>query len=99
MYDGENRPAGYPFTIYLIDSLKKVKVQIKDANDLVLRNLTFTVDSGFNRQYWGYEQKGMRGVGMPKLGGAGGGRGGRRGGGGSGDAPGCARCGGDSRQS
>jgi len=90
MYDGENRPTGYPFTVYLIDSLKKVKVQIKDANDLIVRNLTFTVDSGFNRQYWGYEQKGMRGAGMPKLGGAGGGfggrgGGGRRGGGGAGE--------------
>ena len=71
MYDGTNRPAGYPFTVYLIDSLKKVKVQIKDAQDSVIRNLTFKVDSGFNRQYWGFEQKGKRGAGMPKTGGGG----------------------------
>jgi hypothetical protein len=72
MYDGTNRPAGYPFTVYLVDSLKKVKVQIKDAQDSVIRNLTFKVDSGFNRQYWGFEQKGKRGAGMPKAGGGGG---------------------------
>ena len=74
MYDAENRPAGYPITVYLIDSLKKVKVQIKDAQDSVIRNLTFKVDTGFNRQYWGFEQKGKRGAGMPKAGGGGGGR-------------------------
>ena len=73
MYDGTNRPAGYPLTVYLVDSLKKVKVQIKDAQDSVIRNLTFKVDSGFNRQYWGFEQKGSRGAGMPKTA-AGGGR-------------------------
>jgi hypothetical protein len=72
MYDGTNRPAGYPFTVYLIDSLKKVKVQIKNTQDSVIRNLTFKVDSGFNRQYWGFEQKGKRGAGMPKAGGGGG---------------------------
>ena len=71
MYDGTNRPAGYPLTVYLIDSLKKVKVQIKDAQDVVVRNLTFKVDSGFNRQYWGFEQKGKRTAGMPKTGGGG----------------------------
>ena len=91
MYDGENRPTGYPITVYLVDSSKKVKVQIRDVNDVAIRNLSFTVDTGFNRQYWGYEQKGTRGAGMPKLGGAGGfggrggGGGGRRGGGGAGE--------------
>ena len=71
MYDGTNRPKGYPFTVYLIDSVKKVKVQIKDAQDSVIRNLTFKVDSGFNRQYWGFEQKGKRAAGMPKSGASG----------------------------
>ena len=74
MYDAENRPSGYPFTIYLIDSVKKVKVQIKDAQDSVIRNLSFKVDSGFNRQYWGFEQKGKRAAGMSKVGGGGRGR-------------------------
>ena len=74
MYDGTNRPAGYPFTVYVQDSIKKVKVQIKDAQDSVIRNLTFKVDSGFNRQYWGFEQKGKRAAGMSKVGGGGRGR-------------------------
>ena len=78
MYDGENRPGGYPISVYLIDSLKRVKVQIKDANDKDIRNLTFRVDSGLTKNYWGYEQKGKRGAGMPKMGGAGGFGGGRR---------------------
>ena len=77
MYDGENRPSGYPISVYLIDTLKKVKVQIKDANDKEIRNLSFKVDSGLTKNYWGYEQKGKRGAGMPKMGG-GGGFGGRR---------------------
>jgi photosystem II stability/assembly factor-like uncharacterized protein len=71
MYDAENRPSGYPFTVYLMDTVKKVKLQIKDAQDSVIRNLTFKVDSGFNRQYWGFEQKGKRTAGMPKVGGGG----------------------------
>jgi photosystem II stability/assembly factor-like uncharacterized protein len=71
MYDAENRPSGYPFTVYLMDTVKKVKVQIKDAQDSVIRNLTFKVDSGFNRQYWGFEQKGKRAAGMSKVGGGG----------------------------
>ena len=74
MYDADNRPSGYPFTIYVMDSVKKVKLQIKDAQDSVIRNLTFKVDSGFNRQYWGFEQKGKRAAGMSKLGGGGRGR-------------------------
>ena len=78
MYDGENRPSGYPISVYLIDSLKKVKVQIKDANDKEIRNLSFKVDTGLTKNYWGYEQKGKRGAGMPKMGGAGGFGGGRR---------------------
>ena len=77
MYDGENRPSGYPISVYLIDSLKKVKVQIKDVNDKEIRNLSFKVDSGLTKNYWGYEQKGKRGAGMPKMGGGGFG-GGRR---------------------
>ena len=73
MYDGENRPGGYPVSIFLMDSIKSVKVQIKDANDKDIRNLTFKVDSGLTKNYWRYEQKGTRGAGMPKLGSGGGG--------------------------
>jgi hypothetical protein len=57
-----------------MDSVKKAKVQIKDAQDSIIRNLSFKLDSGFNRNYWGFEQKGKRGPGAPKAGGGGFGR-------------------------
>jgi hypothetical protein len=71
MWDAPNKPTGLPITVYLTDSTKKVKVQIKDINDQVIRNLTFKVDSGLNRNYWGFEQKGKRAAGAPKTGGGG----------------------------
>ena len=71
MWDAPNRPTGLPISIFLNDTLKKVKVQIKDIQDSVIRNLSFKVDSGLNRNYWGYEQKGKRGAGAPKTGGGG----------------------------
>jgi photosystem II stability/assembly factor-like uncharacterized protein len=36
-----------------------------DKNELI-RTLRWTVDSGFNRQYWGFEEKGVRQPGSPK---------------------------------
>jgi hypothetical protein len=74
MWDAPNKPTGMPITIYSMDSVKKAKVQIKDAQDNVIRNLSFKLDSGFNRNYWGFEQKGKRGAGAPKSGGGGFGR-------------------------
>ncbi|MBK9570944.1 MAG: hypothetical protein IPO53_14250 [Chitinophagaceae bacterium] len=41
-------------------------VRIYNANKELIRTLRWTVDSGFNRQYWGYEEKGMRQPGSPK---------------------------------
>jgi hypothetical protein len=72
MWDAPNKPTGLPISVYLTDSTKKVKVQIKDINDQVIRNLSFKVDSGLNRNYWGFEQKGKRAAGAPKTGGGGG---------------------------
>jgi photosystem II stability/assembly factor-like uncharacterized protein len=74
MWDAPNKPTGLPITIYSMDSVKKAKVQIKDAQDSVIRNLSFKLDSGFNRNYWGFEQKGKRAAGAPKAGGGGFGR-------------------------
>ena len=74
MWNAPNKPTGMPITIYSIDSVKKAKVQIKDAEDKVIRNLSFKLDSGFNRNYWGFEQKGKRAAGAPKAGGGGFGR-------------------------
>jgi hypothetical protein len=36
-----------------------------DKNELI-RTLRWNVDSGFNRQYWGMEEKGFRQPGSPK---------------------------------
>jgi hypothetical protein len=74
MWDAPNKPLGLPITVYTTDSTKKAKVQIKDSRDSVIRNLTFKIDTGFNRTYWGFEQKGNRAAGAPKSGGGGGGR-------------------------
>ena len=74
MWDAPNKPTGMPITIYSTDTVKKAKVQIKDAEDNVIRNLSFNIETGFNRNYWGFEQKGKRGAGAPKTGGGGGGR-------------------------
>ena len=71
MWDAPNKPLGLPITIYTTDSTKKAKVQIKDSKDAVIRNLTFKIDTGFNRNYWSFEQKGNRAVGAPKTGGGG----------------------------
>ena len=74
MWDAPNKPLGLPITVYTTDSTKKAKVQIKDSRDSVIRSLTFKIDTGFNRTYWGFEQKGNRAAGAPKSGGGGGGR-------------------------
>jgi photosystem II stability/assembly factor-like uncharacterized protein len=74
MWDAPNKPTGMPITIYSMDTVKKAKVQIKDADDKVIRNLSFKLDAGFNRNYWGFEQKGKRGPGAPKTAGGGFGR-------------------------
>ncbi len=75
MWDAPNKPTGMAISIYSTDTVKKAKVQIKDAMDSVIRNLNVKLDSsGLNRSYWGFEQKGKRGAGAPKSGGGGFGR-------------------------
>jgi photosystem II stability/assembly factor-like uncharacterized protein len=41
-------------------------VRIFDADNKLIRTLRWTVDTGFNRQYWGMEEKGFRFPGTPK---------------------------------
>ncbi|HEY6063450.1 MAG TPA: hypothetical protein VIV35_07560 [Chitinophagaceae bacterium] len=41
-------------------------VRIYNANNELIRTLRWNVDSGFNRQYWGMEEKGVRQPGSPK---------------------------------
>ncbi len=41
-------------------------VRIFNANNELIRTLRWSIDSGFNRQYWGMEEKGVRQPGSPK---------------------------------
>jgi hypothetical protein len=41
-------------------------VRIYNSNNELIRNLRWPVDSGFNRQYWGMEEKGFRNPGSNK---------------------------------
>lgn len=43
-----------------------VMVRIYNANNELIRTLRWSIDSGFNRQYWGMEEKGVRQPGSPK---------------------------------
>ena len=57
-----------------------INVKIFNDKNQVIRNLKWKADTGYNRQYWGFEEKGYRNAGAPKTGGT---SGGRRGGGGA----------------
>ena len=41
-------------------------VRIYNANNELIRTLRWNIDSGFNRQYWGMDEKGFRQPGSPK---------------------------------
>ncbi len=87
IWDADNRPANAPISYFIKASsdtsakAKKDSVVVKVYNDKneVIRNLRWAADSGFNRSYWGMEEKGYRtpgGGGGRRMGGGGGGRGG-----------------------
>jgi len=86
IWDAENRPANAPISYFIKASsdtsakAKKDSVIVKIYNDKneVIRNLKWAADSGFNRAYWGMEEKGYRTPGAGggrRMGGGGGGRG------------------------
>lgn len=76
IWDATNRPLGAPLQFHvnmskLADSLHKAKtdtVHVRIFNDKneEIRHLTLKADTGFNKQYWGMEQKGERYPGQPK---------------------------------
>ena len=87
IWDADNRPANAPISYFIKASsdtsakAKKDSVIVKIYNDKneVIRNLRWAADSGFNRAYWGMEEKGYRTPGAGggrRMGGGGGGRGG-----------------------
>ena len=79
LYDGQNRSRGASYSFYITlpaktDTAKSkadsVTVKIyNEANDLI-RTMKVKADTGFNRNYWGFEMKGIRqpGSAKPKAG-------------------------------
>ena len=72
MWNAENRPRGAELSYFIIPSkdsaakkstaAKTDSVHVKIFNDKneLIRNLWFKADSGFNRNWWGMEEKGFR---------------------------------------
>ncbi len=74
LYDGDNRRRGAPVSYFVnptrdtsragrIDSLQ---VRIYNEKNEVVRNLKWKADTGFNRQWWGMEERGYRSPNAPK---------------------------------
>ena len=98
LWNAENRPRGAEISYYIIPAKDTVQskdtssrargdsvtVRIYNDKNEVIRNLRWKADTGFNRQWWGMEERGYRQPGAQRGGGGGGG--GRFGGGGGGGA-------------
>lgn len=74
LWDAENRPRGAALSYYIQptkDTSAKAKmdsleVKIFSAKGENIRNLKWKADTGFNRQWWGLEERGVRPPGAPK---------------------------------
>ncbi len=76
LYDGKNRSRGASYSFYIQPSAKKdtaksaksdsVWVKIYNSQNEVIRTMQIKADTGFNRNYWGFEMKGLRRLGSPK---------------------------------
>jgi photosystem II stability/assembly factor-like uncharacterized protein len=74
LWDAENRRRGAAISYYIKptkDTSSKAKmdslqVKIFDAKGENIRNLKWKADTGFNRQWWGMEERGVRTPGSPK---------------------------------
>jgi photosystem II stability/assembly factor-like uncharacterized protein len=73
LYDAPNRPRGAQVS-YWVNPTRDTSVKIPDSlnvriyndrNELV-RNLKWKADTGFNRRWWGMEERGYRSPGTPK---------------------------------
>ena len=87
LWDAENRRRGAAVS-YFINPTKdtarssragadSLQVRIYNDKNELIRNLRWKADSGFNRQWWGMEERGFRQPGQARTGGGGGGGGGR----------------------
>jgi hypothetical protein len=97
LWSADNRQRGAGVSYYVIpakdtttsrDTTRmrgdSVSVRIYNDKNEIIRNLRWKADTGFNRQWWGMEERGYRQPGAGRPGGGGGG--GRFGGGGGGGA-------------
>jgi photosystem II stability/assembly factor-like uncharacterized protein len=79
IWDADNKPRGAAINFYInpfvkIDTLNKssstkkdsIGVKIYDEKNDLVRTLKWAADTGFNRKYWGMEEKGYRFPGSPK---------------------------------
>lgn len=76
IWDADNKPRGASISYFIepvkADSGKKsqgkdsLTVRIYNAQNEVIRNLKWKAAKGFNRSYWGLEEKGYRMPGSPK---------------------------------
>lgn len=74
LWNADNRKRGVEISYFIIpekdtSSKKQDSVHIKIYNEKneAIRNLTWKADSGFNRQWWGMEEKGFRQPGSAKT--------------------------------
>ena len=77
MWEGANRPRGAEVSYYILPTkdtgkakMDSVNVRIYNEKNEVIRNLRWKADTGFNRQWWGMEEKGYRQPGSPRARGA-----------------------------
>lgn len=77
MWEGANRPRGAEVSYYILPTkdtgkakMDSVNVRIYNEKNEVIRNLRWKADTGFNRQWWGMEEKGYRQPGSPRVRGA-----------------------------
>jgi photosystem II stability/assembly factor-like uncharacterized protein len=71
VWDAENRRRGAAVSYFVTPDTAKKKtdslwVKIYNDQNQLIRNLKWKADTGFNRSYWGMEEKGFRFPGSPK---------------------------------
>lgn len=76
IWDADNRPRGAAISYFVVPPAVKdtsskarmdsVLVKIYDDKNDVIRNLKWKADSGFNRRYWGMEERGFRNPGSQR---------------------------------
>ena len=75
LYEGQNKRRGVAIAFYIQPekiSDKKIKldsaiIKIYTKSGELIRTMKAKIDSGLNRVYWGFEMKGIRQPGSPKL--------------------------------